>query len=418
MAKKNQTEIVQVQQFVPSGQTIGELPDGRKIFIWGALPGETCRVAITKSKSKFAHGVVVEVMAAAADRVEPKDNAFLSTSPWQIVPWQTENQQKLQLLEESFEQHKIEQTFSWFNDDKGWNYRNKMEFSFWWDHDTGLELAFHVRGARHRLPVQGSSLASEKINFAAKQIRDILKQANVEARSLKTLLLRSSRDGEVYAALFVKDKDFTVPPGIEEGLHGLSIYFSNPKSPASVATKLLYSFGDDTIRDELLGRTFVYDIQSFFQVNIPVFESALTEISRYVSKSKNSSVVDLYSGVGSIGLSVGAHTLVDSHPESIKFARINSSGQTIIEAPSEKATDHIDGAEILIVDPPRAGLHKDVVEKINEFKPKSLVYLSCNPSTQARDIALLKEYTIVSATGYNFFPKTPHIESLVVLEIS
>ncbi|NEU36671.1 23S rRNA (uracil-5-)-methyltransferase RumA, partial [bacterium LRH843] len=76
---------------------------------------------------------------------------------------------------------------------------------------------------------------------------------------------------------------------------------------------------------------------------------------------------------------------------SIKFARINSSGQTIIEAPSEKATDHIDGAEILIVDPPRAGLHKDVVEKINEFKPKSLVYLSCNPSTQARDIALLKE---------------------------
>jgi len=417
LAKKNKTVVVNLDAFVPSGQTIGELDDGRKIFVWGGLPGEECKVAITKSKTKFAQGIVVEVIQPSKQRVEPKDGAFLSTSPWQIVPWKMENTEKHRLLKETFAQQGIEVEFDWHNDEQQWAYRNKMEFSFWWDHDTGLELAFHMRGARHRLPVEGSSLAMEEINRAARGIRDALRVAEVEARVLKTLMLRADRNGSVYAALFVKDKDFQPPTDIEKTVDGLKIYFSNPKSPASVSTKLLHAFGEDKIVDKILDTELTYSVESFFQVNIPVFEQALRDIKKFTTESDATSIVDLYSGVGSIGLSVGAHTLVDSDTESIRFAKMNAANnETVIHSTSEQAVEHINSADILIVDPPRAGLHGYVTDAIEEYQPRYVVYLSCNPATQARDIGHLGSYKITAAKGYNFFPKTPHIESLVILE--
>jgi 23S rRNA (uracil1939-C5)-methyltransferase len=128
----------------------------------------------------------------------------------------------------------------------------------------------------------------------------------------------------------------------------------------------------------------------------------------------------MYSGVGAIGLSVGASVLVESDDANIKLAQSNAkgSGVEVIHATSEAALNHIQSGDVLIVDPPRAGLHKDVVERILEVKPSKIIYLSCNPSTQARDVTMLHDmYEVIHAQGHNFFPRTPHIESLVVLKL-
>lgn len=133
----------------------------------------------------------------------------------------------------------------------------------------------------------------------------------------------------------------------------------------------------------------------------------------------------MYAGVGTIGLTIGGDncTLVEINESAVGEMRRNierlGKSETIkaVLAPSEKALEYISSDATIIVDPPRAGLHKDVIERLLETAPPRIIYLSCNPVTQARDIEqLAKKYGIRAHRGYNFFPRTPHIEHLVVLD--
>jgi 23S rRNA (uracil1939-C5)-methyltransferase len=200
-------------------------------------------------------------------------------------------------------------------------------------------------------------------------------------------------------------------------MKGLVVYYSNPKSPASVATKELYSYGDITLQDTVRGKNITYDVLSFFQVNLPVFTRTLSAVTPYVHAS--SDIIDFYSGVGTIGIALGATSLVETDDRNVAFARHNAGSHniTVIHAAAEHATQYIQPQQTVIVDPPRAGLHPRVIARLREVRPKRVVYLSCNPITQARDIALLDtRYRVTYAQGFNYFPRTPHIESLVVLE--
>jgi len=141
---------------------------------------------------------------------------------------------------------------------------------------------------------------------------------------------------------------------------------------------------------------------------------------------KDKPTVDLYSGVGTIGLTIGGEnvTLIESNEHAYDEMKRNieslkpPKNVRPILAPSENALEYIDENAVIIVDPPRAGLHERVIDKLLETTPEHIVYLSCNPVTQARDIALLaKKYDMRWHRGYNFFPRTPHIEHLAVLSI-
>jgi len=125
----------------------------------------------------------------------------------------------------------------------------------------------------------------------------------------------------------------------------------------------------------------------------------------------------MYAGVGSIGLSVGARQLIELDPATAAMARVNAGDMSeVVEASTEKALEYIVSGKPVIFDPPRAGLHAKVVERCLEVLPPQIIYLSCNPATQARDLALLQEkYIIEFFETYNFFPRTPHIETLAVL---
>jgi 23S rRNA (uracil1939-C5)-methyltransferase len=244
-----------------------------------------------------------------------------------------------------------------------------------------------------------------------------LHQLDVRAGDLKTIIIRSSQDGGVVAALYTKLDEFP-KIGLPKGVKGLRVYHSNPKSPASVPTKLLYELGDATLQDTLLGKTFTYDVDSFFQVNLPIYEKALGRIREHCEADP----VDMYAGVGSIGLSVAkkAVSLVELDPATAAMARLNAEASGIkaevIEASTEKTLEYITGDRTVIFDPPRAGLHAKVVDRCLEVLPPQIIYLSCNPATQARDLALLQDrYDIEFVEVYNFFPRTPHIEVLVVM---
>lgn len=416
--KKDMIETVTIEKLIHGGQGLGTLKDGRKAFIWNTLPGETVKARITKKKKDFVEGIAEEIINKSQDRIDPKESIYLATSPWQMMNLDAENKYKKNIVTETFHRENVElPEFDMVSDGKDFRYRNKMEFSFYGD-DDGLHYAFYNRGTHYKQIVHDSALALPAINKAAKNLLLELNKLKFRAGDLKSVILRCTQEGKTVGALFVKPTDFpdiTLPGG----LSGLKVFHSNPRSPASVATKLLRTIGDIKLSDMLLGTKIEYDVVGFFQVNLPVFELALKQID-YLTVGVNNKI-DMYSGVGTIGIPIGGTaTLVEQDSANVEMARINVGSQQIdvVQASSEKALEYIVAGSCLIVDPPRSGLHKEVVAKILEQKPKLICYLSCNPSTQARDCAVLLEtYKIRTFVGYNFFPRTPHIETLVVLEL-
>lgn len=385
-------EEVKTEKLVPGGQALGELADGRKVFIWGALPGETAKVQLTKSKKHYAEAVTIDVVSPSPERIEPRDECYLSTSPWQMMSEAAEIKYKSQLVLEAFRQEHIELPYVEIRGDgKFWQYRNKMEYSLWYDHDTAkIWPAFHRRGSHQKILVKSSSIERPEIWAEAQRVINELNQKGEDARRYGSLLIRCNQAGQVSGGLFENYQ------------------------PRPVMTNLT---------DTILGEAYSYSPNGFFQINLPVYELALTDIKNHLSN--DTKVVDMYSGVGTIGLSVARDrqlTLVETDNSAYRELENNLPAEhnsiTAIHAKSEEALDYITNDASIIVDPPRAGLDHKVVERLLAAKPHQIIYLSCNPATQARDIALLSErYNVTYNQPYNFFPRTPHIENLIVLRL-
>ena len=450
-------EEVTVSKLVHGGQGLAVLADGRKVFVWNALPGERLRVRIIKKKRSYAEAIAEEVLEGAPDRVTPREENYLATSPWQMMTFDAENRYKGEIVRDLFAHEHIAlpsgSTFSPLQavgkgkthrhlsslpplqplrsknvDPLGpasvittggeWHYRNKMEYSFWGD-EQGLHLALHRRGSHGKQIVEGSELALPALDRGARAVLAELQKNDARAGDLKTIIVRCSQNGEIVAALYTKVDSLPKLSKPNE-LKGLRVYYSDPRSPASVPTRLLYELGDATLQDAILGKSFIYDVESFFQVNLPVYEAALTRIREHCAGDP----VDMYAGVGSIGLSVAKNRveLVELDPATANMARRNAEAEDsldtkVIEALTEKVLEYIVPDRPVIFDPPRAGLHAKVVERCLEARPPQIIYLSCNPATQARDLALLQAgYAIDFFEIYNFFPRTPHIETLAILK--
>jgi 23S rRNA (uracil1939-C5)-methyltransferase len=415
---------VTIDKLVHGGQGIGTMADGKKALVWNVLPGETVRFSPGKSRSSYIEGVAEEILSASEERETPRDELYLSTSPWQMMRYASENVYKRDILQEALQRAAVpfDGEVKFDAPEDPWHYRNKMEYSFWGD-DDGLHLALFNRGTHQKQIVTGSSIARPEIDKTANAICRILDAHKIRAGDLKSVVVRCSQDGETVAAIFTRNPEFPEIEELKDVCKGLAVYFSNPKSPASVLTRELYSYGDLTLQDTLLGRPVTYDVVSFFQGNLEAYGLVLEAIREIV---QDRFVIDMYAGVGSIGLSVAKKgaLLVEIDHNSVAMAAKNAKASDIddievVHAASEKATEYITAADnaVVIFDPPRAGLHAKVTEAALSAAPNTIIYLSCNPSTLARDLQLLGEkYEITSITGYNFFPRTPHIEALAILE--
>lgn len=384
-----------VINFATTGQGIATNSDGKKIFLWNALPGEkVTEYQILKQKSHLTEAVALKFENPNPHRVLPRDEHFLSNSPWQILDINYENSVKKQIIEELFSKLKTpEITFE--ASDNEYFYRNKMEYSLYYDHETTkIHPAIHRRGSHHKIPILTSSLENPAIYRRAMEIINELNSRQEDSRKYQSLLLRCNRQGEVSGGLYENCQPHPT--------------FKN-------------------LTDEILGQKFSYSPNGFFQINLPEYEKVLRKIKDFI-KDQNK-VVDLYSGVGTIGLTVASDknlTLVEidkfahgellNNIETVKSSTGNSNITGIL-AKSETIYDHITHDSTVIVDPPRSGCDTILIETIKQKLPEKLVYLSCNPITEVRDLeGLLDYYEIKSITGYNFFPHTPHIECLVLLE--
>lgn len=434
MTKKSLPKVqVKLDKIVGGGQALGTLEGGRKLFVWGGLPGELVEAQLTKKKSNYGEGFVTEVLEASSERIVPKDpTSYLSTSPWQIMTFEAEGTYKAALVDEAFELHdiKLESPTEVYTNGVEFRYRNKVEFSWYGttNEETGeekLDLAFFRRGSKGKVVVEDSALLPEAIVTLAHEIRSFLQERGVSARQLKTVLIRCDAQGNCVWQLYVKDVEvsfLTEMSAHSFSAQGGEVIFSNPKSPASVITQRLLSVGNVTLTDTVLDVPFRYATEGFFQVNIPVYEQALRDMREWIPAE--SKVVDMYSGVGTIGLTIGGDdvTLVELNEHAVREMERNvaelGKKATPVLAASEQALEYITTDKLIVVDPPRAGLHEAVVERLLDQKPQRIVYLSCNPVTQARDVQrLASQYTITARKGYNFFPRTPHIEHLVILDL-
>ena len=379
--------LTTILKLVPGGQGIGETPEGKKAFVWDALPDEPVEFDITKDKRSYCEGIARHIFNANPHRIMPKDECFLATSPWQIMDYDYELEQKRLLVQECFMQNHLavnpEPTVT---DGRDFFYRNKMEYSLYWDNNDGkIYPAFHERGTHRKVPITQSSIERPEIWAKAQEIIAKLNAEHAEARTYQSLLLRCDQQGNVSGDLFVNGQPHPVMKNLE---------------------------------DTLCGYRYSYSPNGFFQINLPVYEMVLNEIKNHITTD---SVLDLYAGVGSIGLSVARDkdlTLVEVNGAAYEEMKKNAegTGANCVLAKSEDVTEYIAPDQTIILDPPRAGCDKKLIEKLNEVKPKTIVYLSCNPITQARDIAMLTDnYEIQKVTPYNFFPRTPHIESLAIL---
>ncbi len=418
------SQIIKIEKLVFGGQALGTMEDGRKIFIWNALPGEEVEVEIIKKKKNFIEATATNIIKASPDRIPATESHYLSCSPWQIMTAEAENHEKINVAKEVFQKiggFSLPDDIQITSDENIYHYRNKIEYSFW-EVDGVTHPAFYDRGGHYRNPIEPCQLASKEINETTQIILDWINQSKLPQRIFKTVVVRSNQAGETVAALFIKDEiEIIAPPKLTGNFVGLQIYYSDPRCPASRPDKLLYSEGQDYLIENIKGVNLKYGLLSFFQVNAPIFTAALNDIEEHLPK--NLDLIDLYSGVGSISLPLKRPTtLVEINDEAVNYANDNINLNKLknceaILKPAEKATDVITSDKLLIVDPPRAGMHDDVVSKILEVKPPQIIYLSCDLATQARDIAkLLPQYKIKFAKLYNFFPRTPHIESLIILE--
>ncbi|MBI4992598.1 MAG: class I SAM-dependent RNA methyltransferase [Candidatus Magasanikbacteria bacterium] len=429
---------VNIEKLVFGGQGLGRLDDGRVCFVWNALPGEEVDIEIIKNKKTHLEAMAAEIIQPSPERIESREEHFLSCSPWQIMSLAAENKWKKEIAVETYKKlGGIDAgDLEILGDEAEYGYRNKMEYSF---SESGgkISLAFHIRESRRYIPITVCELAWPEINEVALQLLAWVNQNQIPIRSLKTMIVRCNQNGEVLAGLFLKDRlQFENYPELKNNFVGLTIFYSTHKSPASVLTDVLYQAGQDYLEEDLLGTKLKYGLFSFFQINIPVFLSALQDISD--SLLPDQSAVDFYSGVGSISLPLAKKfkdcVLVDNNEEAIGFARENIEALARDPLPAspyegegfskiksiciaaEKMTELLTSDKVVIVDPPRVGLDKRVAERILAVKPKQVIYLSCNLSTHARDLGLLKEaYDIKFMKLYNFFPRTAHIEGLAVL---
>jgi 23S rRNA (uracil1939-C5)-methyltransferase len=418
------SQVVRFKKIVPEGKAMGYLADGRAVFCIGPLPEETARINLRKQKRTYAEATLREILEPSTKRSDQAEDHALICSPWQGVDYAYQCQLKTDMITEAMRQHHLEPpnlAFVAAPDTLG--YRNRLDFSVA-RIEGSLQLAFHQRGSWDTLvPLpHGCKLGSQLMNSAALNLIAQLAKLDVEITPAMITVRHARTSGELLTILTTGAK--AVWKTLDTAELG-RLVVARPLSGSGAPGDITYHHGDSFITERLAGVSIAYPYNSFFQANTPVFEQALEQIMGAAKGAKQ--IIELYSGVGAIGLPLAAagHQVhgIELVPAAVEFAERNARANGIVSYKAETvAAERMDAtvladADTIILDPPRAGLHPRVIGWLLAAQPQRIIYLSCNPVTQARDLALLQDdYKIKSLTGFDFYPGTLHLESLAVLK--
>jgi 23S rRNA (uracil1939-C5)-methyltransferase len=411
--------------------------EGFVVFVAGALPGDRVRAEITKGKKRFAEARTVELLRAGADRIadvcshggEPCPGA-----PWQGLPYERQLAEKqAQVAEalgrlgglEGFELEPIVPS------DETWRYRNKLEYSFGANDEGEPTLGFHARGRWDLIvDVDDCHLASERGNAARNEVREWARAEHVPAYDgeakkgvLRNLAVREGRrTGQLQTRLITSPDRFPKPPvDLHTQIEGDS---GGTDGPTGV-------LGEEYLREEILGLKIAMSHGAFFQTNTEMAEKLYAVAAEFAGLTGSERVFDLFCGVGTIGLSMAGQAGevwgVEIVPEAITDAECNAGANGIENANFAAANvrtgvrpllEKAGKPDVVIVDPPRAGLSQKIVRRLIECEAQRIVYVSCNPTTLAPNAAQLGEagYRLRRVRPVDMFPQTPHIECVALFE--
>ena len=453
------------------GQAVGRM-DEVVIFIKDAVPGDVVDVQVTRKKNKFREGKAIKIHTYSNKRTEPVCSHFGTCGgcKWQNMDYEFQLFYKQKQVSDALTRiAKIElpEIKPIIPSEKTYKYRNKLEFTFsnkkWLtleqvndksiafgegkDEVTRNALGFHIPGMFDKiLDIDTCHLQEEPSNA----IRNELKKYALENQLsffdlreqvgfLRNIIIRSTSTGEwmLIVSFHYEDK-----PAIEKLLNHLSEkfpqitslnFFINSKKNDTISDLDIKVFkGNDSIYETMEGLKFKIGPKSFYQTNSEQAYQLYKVTRDFAGITASDIVYDLYTGTGTIANFV-AHQAkkvvgVEYVPAAIEDAKINSelNGITNTSFYAGDLKDILNNdfvnengkPDIIITDPPRAGMHEDVTKKILEIEPKRIVYVSCNPSTQARDLQLLDaKYKVINVQPVDMFPQTHHVENVVLLEL-
>ncbi len=397
---------VDLTTLVYGGDAMGRLPDGRAVFVPFALPGEKVRLHLIEQKRGFAKAELLEVIEPSPKRILPRCLHFgiCGGCDYQQLSYEDQLQAKTDILRDQLERiAKIENPpiQPMVGSPSPWYYRNTIQFHLTPDGKLGYYEADIPR-----------VFAIHECHLPEAAINDTWPRLEVEpVPGLERVELRADASGEV---MMVLESSTPETPEFEVDLPLSAVHLS-PEGPVVMA-------GDDHIVQEVLGRPFYVSAPSFFQVNTPMAEAMVQHLLENLDLSPEMALMDLYSGVGLFSAflapKVGRLVAVEVSPYAVQDFATNLQefdNVEIYEGPAEDVLPALDAKpDIVVVDPPRAGLERAALDALVKMAPETLAYISCDQATLARDAKRLIQagYRLEKITPFDLFPQTYHIESI------
>jgi len=446
------------------GKTIGKAPDGRVIFISNAVPGDVVDVQTTKKRKAYFEGVGIKFHTLSDKRTEPVCEHFGTCGgcKWQHMGYEHQLYYKQKEVENNLRRigHlEIPEISPIIGSEQKYFYRNKMEFSFsdsrWLTQEEinskneitdKNAIGFHIPGMWDKiLDIQKCHLQSDPSNDIRLEIKKYAQSNELsffnprnQKGLLRTLMIRTSSTKEIMVLIQFYDDYENKRNGLLNHLKdkfpqiNSLLYVINRKGNDTIYDQEVYChYGKEYIYEQMEGLKFKITAKSFYQTNSQQAYELYKVVRKFAGLNKTELVYDLYTGIGTIAQFVAAEAKkvvgIEAIPEAILAAETNAQENGIDNVTffsgdmknifNDEFVSFNGRPDIIITDPPRDGMHKDVVRQILEIAPDKIVYVSCNSATQARDLELMKEaYQIKEIQPVDMFPQTHHVENVVLLE--
>jgi 23S rRNA (uracil1939-C5)-methyltransferase len=421
------------------------------VFVEGAFPGELVRAEVLRSKRDYANARAVEVLEPSPDRVPGRcdhGGQPCPGSPWQELRYERQLELKHELVGDALRRIGHLDGFTLepiVPAADPWRYRNKMEYSFGTSEDGSLGLGFHRRGRWDVVDdARDCMLASERSNAVRNLVRDWCAGCGLEALDrrtregfLRNLVVREGRrTGELQVRLVTAEGRFEheqLCQALLTAHPGADVLWTRTDRMAEVTqggeTEVLA--GSAVLHEELCDLRFRISPEAFFQTNTETAELLYGLAREYARPGGSERVYDLYCGIGTLSLALALHAgevwgldvLHEAIADAIENARLNEIDNVHFFAGDvrdalQPLAERAPRPDVVVVDPPRAGLSQKVVRRLLEANPGRIVYVSCNPTTLAPNARQMVDagYRLVKVRPVDMFPHTPHIESVALLE--
>jgi len=446
------------------GKTIAKAPDGRVVFISNAVPGDIATIQTTKKRTAYYEGKATSFSKLSDKRTTPECEHFgvCGGCKWQHMGYQHQLYYKQREVENNLKRlGKIElpEVTAILGSEEQYFYRNKMEFSFsnnkWLtieqiQSDEIIEnrnaLGFHIPGMWDKiLDLNKCHLQADPSNA----IRDFIKDfattngfaffnPRQQEGLLRTLMLRTTSTGEIMVLLQFYEDDKESRELLLDAVYdkfpeitSLQFVVNNKANDTIYDQKVICYKGEDHIFEQMEGLEFKINAKSFYQTNSAQAFELYKVVRNFASLNGDELVYDLYTGTGTIAQFVARQAKkvigIESVPDAITAAKENTKHNKIDNCEfyvgdmrkvfNQEFIEAHGAPDVIITDPPRDGMHKDVVAQLLQIDAPKIVYVSCNSATQARDLALLDAaYKVTKVQPVDMFPQTHHVENVVLLE--